>query len=114
MSAAFMFRAIPRPVVPLPPEYVTIPIPRSARGQDKALAVVQWNMVWEAAQFRRRMFAEDELLAVPHRLADRGDCNIVFVPRTRSRYHEYAPPRRASTVTNRMRRYKPPRIMIKT
>lgn len=26
-----------------------------------------------------------------NRLAERGDVNIVFVPRTDSRYHEYAP-----------------------
>ena len=48
-------------------------------------------MLWEAAQYRRRFFDLGELPAQMARIADLGDVNVVFVPRTRSRYHEYAP-----------------------
>jgi hypothetical protein len=50
-----------------------------------------WNMLWEAGQFRRRFFSEDELPAPIAKLADLGDINFAFVPRSRSRYFEYAP-----------------------
>ncbi len=55
------------------------------------LGVSTWNLLWEAAQFRRRYFGEDDLPAPMYHIADRGDVNVVFVPRTRSRYYEYAP-----------------------
>lgn len=38
-----------------------------------------------------RFFDEDELPPPMARIADQGDVNVVFVPRTGSRYHEYAP-----------------------
>ncbi len=89
LSAAFMYKAIVRPSVPEQPEYVTVRIPRGDVGLE--VAVAQWNMLWEAGQFRRRMFSEDDLPGVLGRVADRGDVNVVFVPRTQSRYYEYAP-----------------------
>ncbi len=47
---------------------------------------------WEAAQFRRRFFDQEEDLTPDlAEIADRGDINIMFVPRTPSRYYEYAP-----------------------
>jgi hypothetical protein len=55
------------------------------------LAIAKWNMPWEAAQFRRRFFAEDEFPPELREVADRGDVNVVFVPRTAVRYYEYAP-----------------------
>lgn len=97
MSVGFTKRAIVRPVVAEPPEYVTItlPQPRMREGDEslrRSLAVNEWNRLWEAAQFRRRFF-DDESDLTPDlaKIADRGDLNIVFVPRTRSRYYEYAP-----------------------
>ena len=57
----------------------------------KHLAVAEWNMLWEAGQFRRRFFDEESLPADLERIADRGDHNVIFVPRTPSRYYEYAP-----------------------
>jgi hypothetical protein len=54
-------------------------------------ALAQWNLLWEAAQFRRRIFDEDELPPAIRAVADRGDHNVIFVPRTRSRYYEYLP-----------------------
>lgn len=94
MSAGFIYKAVLRAEVPDPPEYVTVPMHTRARDERSlvlANAVAQWNLVWEAAQFRRRMFGEDDLPPELCRVADRGDINVVFVPRTRSRYYEYAP-----------------------
>jgi len=94
LSAGMMCRAVIRAEVPTPPEYVTIRL-RTGRRDDRDIAVEvavsQWNMLWEAAQFRRRFFGEDDLPAKLHEIVDRGDVNVVFVPRTLSRYYEYAP-----------------------
>jgi hypothetical protein len=95
LSVGFIKRAIVRPVEPARAEYVTIPMPIRVRSDDntirKHLAVAEWNMLWEAGQFKRRFFDEDDLTPDLERIADRGDFNIIFVPRTRSRYYEYAP-----------------------
>ena len=91
-SAAFLYRAVVRAETPAPPEYVTVALPPALMKDPKtAVAVAEWNTLWEAAQFRRRFFDEDELPTPMHKIADRGDLNVVFVPRTRTRYHEYAP-----------------------
>jgi hypothetical protein len=55
------------------------------------VAVAERNLLWEATQFRRRFFSEDDLEPAIREVSDRGDVNAVFVPRTASRYHEYAP-----------------------
>ncbi|RKN51277.1 sigma-70 family RNA polymerase sigma factor [Micromonospora endolithica] len=97
LSVSFTKRAIVRPTVPQPPEYVTIALPRPQVREDdeslrRSLAVHEWNQLWEAAQFRRRFFDEEKDLTPDlARIADRGDVNIIFVPRTPSRYYEYAP-----------------------
>lgn len=92
MSAAFMYRAVIRARDPQPPEYVTVPLLHGGRA-DLVLhgAVAQWNQLWEGAQFRRRMFGEEDLPAPLYQIADRGDINVVFLPRTPSRYYEHAP-----------------------
>lgn len=93
MSGAFMFRAVIRPDTPISPEYVTIPM--YAADHDarltKQLAVSKWNLLWEAAQYRRRFFTEDECPPEMAKIIEQGDINVVFVPRTRTRYFEYAP-----------------------
>jgi hypothetical protein len=43
-----------------------------------------------AAQFRRRFFDLEDLPEQMAKIADLGDVNITFVPRTRARYFEYA------------------------
>lgn len=93
MSAAFMFRAVIRPDTPIRPEYVTIPMRAATRDArlTKQLAVSKWNMLWEAAQYRRRFFTEDECPPEMLKIVDQGDLNVVFVPRTRTRFFEYAP-----------------------
>ncbi|MFF5230278.1 hypothetical protein [Dactylosporangium sp. NPDC000521] len=89
--AGFHYRAIVRPDSPEPPEYVTLPMQDTARDEFE-VAVARWNQLWEAAQFRRRFFADtDELPPKLQRIADQGDLNVVFVPRTRTRYYEHAP-----------------------
>jgi len=90
ISTAFLFKAIVRAVEPAPPEYVALP--ELARPtMELASAVGQWNMLWEAAQYRRRFFDLDDLPATMAEIADLGDINVVFLPRTSMRYHEYAP-----------------------
>ena len=93
ISAAHFYKAIVRPAVPEPPIYVTLTelVHPCLAGPGAAVAVAEWNMLWEAAQYRRRFFDLEELPAQMARIADLGDVNVVFVPRTRSRYHEYAP-----------------------
>jgi hypothetical protein len=97
ISAAFIYRAVIRPDTPTRPEYVTMPMDIGGRSRDeraaRIVAVARWNMLWEAAQFRRRFFDEDEDPMPPQmaKIADQGDINVVFVPRTDSRYYEYAP-----------------------
>jgi hypothetical protein len=94
LSPGFLYEAVLRTERPDPVEYVTVPLANLAGTDEEIrlrLAVTEWNMQWEAAQYRRRIF-DDEALPHPIReLADRGDINITFVPRTDSRYFEYAP-----------------------
>lgn len=91
LSAGFLYRMVLRAEAPEPPEYVTVPCVAGRRTLDLSLAITDWNLLWEAAQFRRQIFAEDQLPPELREVADRGDMNVVFVPRTRMRYHEYAP-----------------------
>ena len=94
VSTGMMYKAVLRAHDPAPAEYVTIPIAtagRTAQDRDLDLAVAKWNMQWEAAQYRRLMFDEEELPSPVRELAERGEFNVMFVPRTRSRYFEHAP-----------------------
>ena len=90
LSAGHLFKAIVRPVVPELPTYVTL-AELDCPSMEVVGAVAQWNMLWEAAQYRRRFFDLDELPPQMAKIADLGDINVVFLPRTQSRYHEYAP-----------------------
>ncbi|MCW2497179.1 hypothetical protein [Jatrophihabitans sp.] len=95
ISAGMMYRAVIRAEVPTRPEFVTVPMTPARLGNEDStsewLALHQWNWLWESAQFRRRHFDEDELPSYMAKIADKGDLNVVFVPRTASRYEEYAP-----------------------
>lgn len=89
-----MYQRILRALEPAPPEYVTVPLSpkdRSDAGLRLSVAIAEWNVMWEAGQFRRRIFDEEELPAPLREIADRGDVYVVFVPKTSSRYYEYAP-----------------------
>jgi hypothetical protein len=88
ISAGFIFRAITMPLQPDRPEYATI----ESDGSLEAVGMIgQWNLAWETGQFRRRYFDEDDLTPQLRRIAELGDVNVTLVPRTRSRYWEYAP-----------------------
>lgn len=95
LSVGFLMRAIVRPVELARPEYMTIPMADRRIGDEQSIkqdvAVAQWNMLWEAGQFRRRFFDEESLTVDLQQIADGGDRNIIFVPRTPSRYYEYSP-----------------------
>jgi hypothetical protein len=88
ISAGMLFAGVIRPVEPELPDYVAIEMDHPR--MEIAGVVGQWNMLWEAAQFRRRFFAEDEMPAPIAKLADLGDINTILVPRSTSRYFEYA------------------------
>lgn len=93
ISAAFMVNGVVRPLEPTQPEYATIAIDPGLGSEENtkaAVAVGKWNTLWEAGQFRRRFFDEDELPEAMAEIADLGDINVTFVPRTSSRYYEYA------------------------
>ncbi len=90
LSAGFLFSGVIRPLQPAPPEYVALSMAQPL-DLELAGAVGQWNMLWESAQFRRRFFDIDDLPKPISEIADLGDVNVTFVPRTRSRYFEYAP-----------------------
>ncbi|WP_233438411.1 sigma-70 family RNA polymerase sigma factor [Actinokineospora spheciospongiae] len=99
LSAGSLFRAVIRARDPKPPEYVTVPVV-AADSLELAGAISQWNLLWEAAQYRGLLVGADELPVELRRVAGSGDANVMFIPRTRTRYHEYAPlfhllPRRA-------------------
>jgi DNA-directed RNA polymerase specialized sigma24 family protein len=92
VSAGHMFKRLVRALKPAPPEYVTLPLERQGSFRDgHMVAIATWNLLWESAQFRRRYFDEDELPPEIGEIADQGDVNVVFVPRTTTRYYEYAP-----------------------
>jgi hypothetical protein len=95
LSAGFTMRAVIRPLVPERAEYLTVSLPPRQASDDMAIkrevAIAKWNTLWEAGQFRRRFFDEEELSPDLSKIVDRGDLNIIFIPRTSSRYYEYAP-----------------------
>ena len=92
VSAGFVYSRMLRPAAPAPLEFVSVPF-WGSEGllTDRAfVAVSRWNTAWEAAQFRRRLFAKHELTPQMYAIADRGDVNVIFVPHTSTRYFEYA------------------------
>jgi hypothetical protein len=91
ISAGMMYEGMIRPVKLETPQFVTIPVDDGPRSIALENAISMWNMLWEAGQFRRRFFSEEDLPAPIAKLADLGDINLTFVPRSRSRYFEYAP-----------------------
>ncbi|RLK61899.1 sigma-70 family RNA polymerase sigma factor [Actinokineospora cianjurensis] len=93
MSPAPLYRRMLRAREPEAPEFVTLPISGGSSELTLAMTgqIAKWNMQWEAAQFRRRVIAEADLSPRMLAIAEQGDINVVFIPRTRSRYHEYAP-----------------------
>lgn len=94
LSAAFLYDAVIRPDEPTTPEFHTLTLDPGLGTEENTTALVavsKWNTAWESGQFRSRMFDLDELPAPMAEVADLGDVNITFVPRTRSRYFEHAP-----------------------
>ena len=89
ISAGFVMKKVIRAEVPDPPQYVALPMLPADDGRIAfRLAIAEWNRMWEAAQYRRR--AVGDLPPAMERLAELGDHNVVFVPRTSARYYEYA------------------------
>jgi hypothetical protein len=91
ISVGFMFSRIARALEPAPPEYVTLPPWGGISDAERLVAIAKWNLLWESAQFRRRYFDDDELPPEVAQIADQGDVNVTFIPRTATRYYEYAP-----------------------
>jgi hypothetical protein len=91
ISTGMLHNSVVRALEPSPPEYLTVPLSPRYTNDQLALAITEWNLLWEAAQFRRRLFSDEKLPLQVREIADRGDVNVVFVPKTASRYYEYAP-----------------------
>ncbi|KQY55665.1 hypothetical protein ASD11_14210 [Aeromicrobium sp. Root495] len=89
LSAGHLFGGVIRPIVPDPPEYVALDV--RDRDLQVVAEVAQWNMLWEAGQFRRRFFDQDDLPEPIASIADMGDINTILVPRTATRFFEYEP-----------------------
>lgn len=89
LSAGMMFSGMIRPVEAELPDYVAIDM--NHLDLEMAGMVGRWNMLWEAGQFRRRFFDEDSMPTAVAKLADLGDVNLILVPRSVSKYFEYAP-----------------------
>lgn len=88
ISAGMIYSGLVRPLEPELPDYVAIDM--GHRSLEFGGHVGMWNLLWEAAQFRRRFF-DDDLPEPIASIADMGDVNAILVPRTQSRYFEYAP-----------------------
>lgn len=91
VSVGFILNRVARALEPAPPEYVTLPLDGGISDAGHLFAIAKWNLLWESAQFRRRYFDDDELPAQVAQIADQGDVNVTFVPRTSTRYYEYSP-----------------------
>ena len=89
ISAGMVISGVIRPLKLELPDYVKIDM--KYLSYELLGQVSMWNMLWEAAQFRRRFFNENKLPEPVARIAETGDINVVLVPRTQSRYFEYAP-----------------------
>lgn len=87
-----LFRCIPCPKNPLPPEYVQVPV---ADGSPKHLeltgVLAAWNFAWEAAELRPHVAGED-LPAEWSWVANYPDRNLYLIPRADTHpYTAYAP-----------------------
>ena len=73
ISTGMIYTAVLRTQDPEPAEYVTIPLSSGWGDEENRLhvAVTRWNMQWEAAQFRRWIFREDDLPSPLSELAGR-------------------------------------------
>ena len=89
ISAGMRYTGVIRPAQLELPDYVAIPLQDAS---DKlAVSVANWNALWEAGQFRRRFFDAEDLPEPLMRIAELGDVNVTLVPRSQSRYFDYAP-----------------------
>src|SRR5438093_555649 len=87
ISAAFFFRFMPRPVTPLPPEYVYVPFDGSA---EMTGVIGMWNMAWEAGHLRHQVLPE-RLPSELHWLKRYSDHNINLLSQGKHHYDAYAP-----------------------
>jgi hypothetical protein len=90
LSVGFTAIRTIRAIDPKPAEYLAIRVSPGSSVKLQ-LAVADWNKHWEAAQFRRRFYNDEELPAPLRKVAELGDVNAILVPKTRSGYYEYSP-----------------------
>lgn len=97
ISAGMMFRFLPHPTGPKPPEYVYIPPDTLSRIQGSQqhikalLTIAKWNFVWEVGHLRGEMFKKD-LKGELSWLKRYSDQNIYLVPGGHDdRYEAHSP-----------------------
>src|ERR1700734_3877928 len=61
ISAGMLYNRVVRALEPSPPEYLTVSLRPRHIEAELALAITEWNLLWEAAQFRRRLFSDEQL-----------------------------------------------------
>jgi hypothetical protein len=92
ISAAFMYDILPIPLERRPPElaYVRLPSGYGEGADHIRVALAMWNVAWEAGQYRQALFREEDF---PPSLKPAAEVegNVYLMPRTQSRYIEYAP-----------------------
>src|ERR1700682_5866187 len=92
ISAAFIYDMLPIPLEPQPPElaYVRLPGSHGEIADHIRVALAEWNVAWEAGQYRQALFREEDF---PPSLKPAAEVegNVYLIPRTQSRYVEYAP-----------------------
>ena len=91
VSAGHFYKRVPRALAPVLPEYVTVPLSGS-RSDSTELLVAMAGGTCCGRQHSSAAGSSPRTSSGPVReVADRGDVNVVFVPRTHGRYYEYAP-----------------------
>lgn len=94
ISAAFMFKFLPKPRLATPPEFVYLDADsEDIKGNKRVsglLAIAQWNVAWETAQLRYAVFYK-RLPASLRWLKKYRDTNLYLLPRPRKyTYETYA------------------------
>ena len=97
LSPAFFFQFTPVANTPGYPETVFLPAEAGRQAQMNAarVAVASWNWLWEAAQYRREVFADkryrEELPELMDWIETLPEANIYLLIDTPTKYEAYAP-----------------------
>lgn len=103
LSAAFLYRFLPRPIERKEPEFLYFP--NKSNSSKIAVLISEWNFAWEAGQLRKDIVdlnrfssIDDEVLLVRQNLSKvksvlkhLNNQNIYLIPDTKNRFEAYIP-----------------------